>query len=100
MHIKLDLTFLEHLCAELIGSDNERSEILAALSDAELKDAYVGVLRQFGLELVIGVDSHSHWLSDLLVIVANQGPIHAAATAFYGILMELERRGIDEPNVA
>jgi hypothetical protein len=96
----MDLTFLEHLCAELIQSDNERSEILAALSDAELKDAYHGVSRQLGLELLCGLDSHSHWLSDLLVIVANQGPIHAAETAFYAILCEMDQRGVAEPDVA
>jgi hypothetical protein len=73
---------------------------LAALSDGELKDAYLDVLRQLGLELVCGVDSHSHWISEVLVIVANQGPIHAAETAFYAILCEMDRRGVDEPDVA
>ena len=68
-----------------------------AQSDAELQDAYLDVLRQFGLELVCGVDSHSHWMNDLLVIVANQGPIHASQTAFYAILVELDRRGLDWP---
>ena len=96
----MNLEFLEALCNELVQSDCERSEILAALTDAELKDAYLDVLRQLGLELVCGVDSHSHWINDLLVIVANQGPIHACETAFYAILVELDRRGVDEPDVA
>ena len=96
----MDLNFLEHLCTELVQSNCERSEILAALSDGELKDAYLDVLRQLGLELVCGVDSHSHWISEVLVIVANQGPIHAAETAFYAILVEMDRRGVDEPDVA
>ena len=96
----MDLEFLEALCNELVRSNCERSEILAALTDAELKDAYLDVLRQLGLELVCGVDSHSHWTCDFLMIVANQGPIHACQTAFYAVLVEMERRGIDEPNVA
>jgi hypothetical protein len=41
---------------------------LAALSDGELKDAYLDVSRQLGLELVCGLDSHSHWMADLLLI--------------------------------
>ena len=96
----MNLKFLEALCTELVQPDCERSAILAALSDGELKDAYLDVLRQLGLELVCGVDSHSHWMSDLLLIAANQGPIHGCQTAFCAILMELERRGIDEPDVA
>jgi hypothetical protein len=96
----MNLEFLEALCNELVQSDCERSAILAALSDAELQDAYVDVLHQFGLELVCGVDTHSHWTCDFLMIVANQGPIHAAETAFYAILCEMDRRGIDEPDVA
>ena len=96
----MNLDFLEALCTELVQSDCERSEILAALSDGELKDAYLDVLRQLGLELVCGVDIHSHWISEVLVIVANQGPIHAAETAFYAILCEMDRRGVDEPDVA
>ena len=95
----MNLTFLEFLCNELVQSDCERSEILAALSDGELKDAYLDVLRQLGLELVCGVDSHSHWTCDFLMIVANQGPIHACQTAFYAVLVEMERRGVDEPDV-
>ena len=96
----MNLEFLEALCNELVQSDCERSAILAALSDGELKDAYLDVLRQLGLELVCGVDSHSHWTCDFLMIVANQGPIHACQTAFYAVLVEMELRGIDEPNVA
>jgi hypothetical protein len=96
----MNLNFLADLCDELLRSNCERSAILAALSDSELKDVYLDVLRQFGLELVCGVDSHSHWTCDFLMIVANQGPIHACQTAFYAVLVEMERRGIDEPNVA
>jgi uncharacterized circularly permuted ATP-grasp superfamily protein len=64
----MDLNFLERLCTELVQSNCERSEILAALSDGELKDAYLDVSRQLGLELVCGLDSHSHWMADLLLI--------------------------------
>ena len=98
----MNLQFLEDLCDELLQSDNERSAILAALTDAELQAVYVDVLRQFGLELVIGVDDdeHSSWMSDSLVIGSNLGPIHASQTAFYAILVEMERRGVEEPDVA
>ena len=96
----MNLKFLEALCTELVQPDCERSAILAALSDGELKDAYLDVLRQLGLELVCGVDSHSHWTCDFLMIVANQGPIHACQNAFYAVLVEMDRRGIDEPDVA
>ena len=95
----MNLNFLAHLCDELLQY-NERSPTLSAMSDAELQTLYVDVLHQFGLELICGVDSHSHWMNDLLVIVANQGPIHAAETAFYAILCEMDRRGVDEPDVA
>jgi hypothetical protein len=70
------------------------------MSDAELKDTYVDVLQQFGLELVIGVDAHSHWMFDSLIICSNLAPIHAAQTLLYAVLVELDRRGIDEPDVA
>jgi hypothetical protein len=96
----MNLTFLENLCTELLQPDCQRSTILAALTDAELQNAYADVQHQFSLELLCGVDSHSHWINDLLVIVANQGPIHACQTAFYAILLELDRRGVDEPDVA
>ena len=95
----MNLNFLAGLCDELLQY-NERSPTLSAMSDAELQTVYVDVLRQFGLELICGVDIHSHWMNDLLVIVANQGPIHAAETAFYAILCEMDRRGVDEPDVA
>jgi hypothetical protein len=95
----MNLQFLEDLCTELVQSECERSAILAALSDAELQDAYVDVLQQFGLELVIGVDELSSWMSDVLVIGGNQGPIHACQTAFYDILVEMDRRGVDRPDV-
>jgi hypothetical protein len=91
-----NMTFqqLEDLCIELVQSDCDRSESLAAFSDAELQDVYVSVLRQFGLELAIGVDEHSHWMSDSLLIYSNQGPIHLCQTAFYAVLCELDRRGV------
>ena len=93
----MNLTFLEDLCAELLQPDCERSTILAALTDSQLKDAYWDVSRQFSLELLCGVYEHSSWISDLLVIDGNQGPIHASQTAFYAILVELDRRGLDWP---
>ena len=95
----MNLQFLEDLCDELLQSDCERNAVLAALTDAELRDAYVDVLQQFGLELICGAYEHSSWMSDLLVIGGNQGPIHACQTAFYAILVEMDRRGIDRPNV-
>jgi hypothetical protein len=91
---------LENLCDELLlQPDGERSAILAALSDAKLQDAYARVLAQFGLELVIGLDEHSSWMSDLLVIGGNQGPILACQTAFYAVLVEMDRRGIHPGDV-
>jgi hypothetical protein len=69
---------------------------LAAQSDAELQDTYLDVLRQLGWELVIGVDAHSHWLSDSLMIYSNQAAIHLCQTAFYAILCEFDRRGAGE----
>ena len=95
----MNLEFLQTLCTELLQSNNERSATLSAMCDTALQTLYVDVLHQFGLELICGVDSHSHWMNDLLVIVANEGPIHACQTAFYAILVELERRGVDEPDV-
>jgi len=96
----MNLQVLEDLCNELLQSEDERSPTLSAMSAADLQTLYVDVLHQFGLELIIGLDAHSHWLSDLLVIVANQRPIHAAETVFYAVLVELDRRGVDEPDVA
>lgn len=87
---------LEDLCIALVQSDSDRT--LAALSDGELQDAYVDVLHQFGLELVIGVDEHSHWMSESLLVYGNQGAIHLCETAFYAILCELDRRGVDRPD--
>ncbi len=92
----MNLAFLENLCDELLQSDNERSATLSAMSDAELQTVYVDVLHQFGLELICGVDEHSRWMCDLLLIGGNQGPIHACQTAFYAILVEMDRRRIDQ----
>ena len=44
---------LEDLCIELAQSDCDRT--VATLTNAELEDAYVAILRQYGLELIIGV---------------------------------------------
>ena len=94
----MNLQLLEDLCDGLLQSDCERSAILTALTDAELQDAYGDVLHQYGLELVIGADEHSHWMSDSLVIRNNQGPIHACQTAFYAVMVEMNRRGVDRPD--
>ena len=96
----MNLEFLEDLCNELLQSDNERSATLSAMSDAKLQKIYVDVLHQFGLELICGVDAHSHWMFDSLVICSNQGPIHASQTVFYAILVEMDRRRVDRPDVA
>ena|ERR1017187_6492176 len=96
----MNLDFLEDLCNELVQSECENSAILSAMSDAELQTAYVDVLQQFGLELVCGLDEQSCWMSDLLVIGGNQGPIHACQTAFYAVLVEMDRRGVDRPDGA
>ena len=96
----MNLQFLEDLCNELLRSNNERSATLSAMSDAELQVAYADVLRQYGLELVIGVDEHSSWMGDVLVIGANEGPIKACAAAFLAILVEMDRRGVDRPDVS
>jgi hypothetical protein len=91
---------LENLCDELLLQPNcESSELLAALSDTELQDAYLDVLRQYGLELVIGAED-SGWMSDLLVIGNNQGAILACQTAFAAVLLEMSRRGVERPDEA
>jgi hypothetical protein len=94
----MNFQFLEDLCDELLQSDCGKSALLAALTDAGLREAYFDILQQLGLELAIGVDEHSSWMCDLLLIGGNQGPIHASQTAFYAILVELERRGLDLPD--
>ena len=91
---------LNHLCDEILQSDSDRSALLASLSDAELQSAYVDVFRQYGLELVIGTEEKSTWMSDVLVIGANQGPIFACAAAFQAILLELSRRKLEPLVVA
>ena len=94
----MNLEFLEDLCSELIQSDCDRSELLAALTNSELRDAYVDVLRQYGLELVCGAYEHSSWMGGLLMIAGNEGPIKACAAAFLAILVEMDRRGVDRPD--
>jgi hypothetical protein len=91
----MTLQQLEDLCYEIVGSDSA----LAALSDAELQAAYTDVLRQYGLELVCGAYENSGWMGDLLMIGANEGPIKACAMAFLSILVELDRRGVEYPNL-
>jgi len=93
----MTLQFLEELCDELLQPDCERSAILTALSDPELKDAYVDVLHQCGLELVCGAYEHSSWMGDLLLIGANEGPIKVLRQRFSPSSVEFNRRGIDRP---
>lgn len=90
---------LDQLCDELLDPDCERSAILSAMSDAELLSAYVNVFHQYGLELVIGAEEKSTWMSELLVIGANQGPIFACAAAFQALLLEMSRRKLDPSDV-
>ena len=91
---------LDQLCDELLDPECERSAILSAMSDAELQSAYVDVLRQYGLELVIGAEEKSTWMCELLVIGSNQGPIFACAAAFQAILLEMSKRQMDPLVVA
>lgn len=95
----MTLQQLEEFCYELAFSDTDTSAVLAALSDAELQLAYADVLRQYGLELVIGVDEHSSWMGNVLVIGANEGPIKACAMAFLAVMVEMERRGVGQPDL-
>jgi hypothetical protein len=96
----MNLHQLDELCDELLVSDSEASAILLSMSDAELQDAYVDVVHQYGLELVIGTEEQSTWMSDVLVIAANQGPIFACSAAFQAILLEMSRRNVDPLVVA
>jgi hypothetical protein len=89
---------LNAVCDEILHSA-ENSATLLAMSDAELQDAYVGVLRQYGLELVCGAYEKSSWMGEVLVIAGNEGPIKACAAAFLAILIEMDRRGVDRPDV-
>lgn len=91
----MNLEQLENLCCDLLASDSDT--MLAALSDSELQDAYVDVLRQYGLELVCGAYDNSTWMGGVLMIAGNEGPIKACAAAFLAILVELDRRGVDRP---
>jgi len=94
----MNLQQLENLCYDLLDSDDADTNALAALSDTELKLAYLDVLQQYGLELVCGAYEHSSWMGDLLMIGANEGPIKACAAAFLAILVEFERRGVSRPD--
>jgi hypothetical protein len=78
---------------------HQLDELCDELLDTELQDAYVDVFHQYGLELVIGAEDKSTWMSELLVIGANQGPIFACAAAFQAILLEMSRRKVDPPDV-
>jgi len=95
----MTLQQLEDFCYELAFSDTDTSAVLAALSDAELQLAYADVLQQYGLELVCGAYEQSTWMGGLLLIGANEGPIKACAMAFLAILVEMNRRGVDRPDV-
>lgn len=90
---------LDELCDELLDPGCERSAILPAMSDSELQTAYVDTFRQYGLELVIGAEEKSNWMSELLVIGFNQGPIFACSAGFQAILLEMSRRKLDPPDV-
>jgi hypothetical protein len=96
----MTLQELEELCCELLQCDSETGAILSAMSDTELQAAHDDVVRQYGLELVIAADEHSNWMGELLIIGANQGQILACQAAFYAILVEMDRRGVDRPDVA
>jgi hypothetical protein len=96
----MTLQQIEDLCYGILDSDSETSAVLAAFSDADLQAAYTDVLRQYGLELVCGAYEYSGWMGDLLMIGANEGPIKACAMAFLAILVELDRRGVDRPDLA
>jgi hypothetical protein len=96
--MEMTLQQLEDLCYGIVASDSNTSA-LAALSDAELQAAYMDILRQYGLELVCGAYESSTWMGDLLMIGANEGPIKACAMAFLAILIELDRRGVERPDL-
>ncbi len=94
----MTLQQLENFCYELLDSGAD-TNALAALSDAELQDAYTDVLRQYGLELVCGAYEDSTWMGGMLMIAGNEGPIKALAAAFLGVLVEIDRRAIKRPDV-
>jgi hypothetical protein len=95
----MTLKQLNELCAELLDSDSENSAILAAMPDEELQQAMCDAMRQFGLELLIGAEEKSTWMSELLVIGANLGPILDCQAAFRASLFEMSRRNLDPPDV-
>lgn len=84
---------MEQLAGELLHIDiGQPCPTLFSLSDDELQVAFDDVLRQFGLELAIGVSEQSEWMGDLLVISANQTAITALETVFHAIRLERQRR--------
>jgi hypothetical protein len=83
---------LSRLTNEILNLEYDRSAVLSELSDAELENAYNDVLKQFGLELAIGVWENSEWLGSKLVIDANEGPISFFQAVFYAVLSEMRRR--------
>jgi hypothetical protein len=91
----MTLEQLENLCDELLVPDCDVTPLLSAFTDAELLDAYDGVLRQYGLELVCGAYENSTWMGGVLMIAGNEGPIKALAAAFLAILAEMDQRGIE-----
>jgi hypothetical protein len=83
---------LERFTGEVLALECDRSAVLAELSDAELETANEDMLKQFGLELAIGVWENSEWYGSKLVIDANEGPISFFQTVFYAIRLEMRRR--------
>jgi hypothetical protein len=85
---------LEQLAHELVNADCicDTSAVLSALSDDELQAAYDDILKQFGLELVIGACDGSDWVGENLVIAANEGSISFLQVAFYAVRLERQRR--------
>jgi len=84
---------MEQLADELLRVDiDQPSAVLSALSDDELQSAFDNTLKQFGLELAIGVCDASEWMGGTLVIDANRGAIHFLQTAFHAIRLEIQQR--------
>ena len=84
---------LDQLVGELLHVDIDRPcPTLVSLSDDGLQIAFDDVLRQFGLELVVGASERSEWVDDTLVIGSNQAAITTLETVFYAIRMERQRR--------
>jgi hypothetical protein len=83
---------LEGFTEEVLNLECDRSAVLAVLSDAALETAHDDMLKQFGLELAIGIWENSDWYGSKLVIDANEGPISFFQAIFYAIRLEMRRR--------